>query len=586
MPQKTKKRPSDLLAHLKEKNAQLQERLGELNSLYQASQLMISLQNLDQLLADVTRLAADVLKAKTASLMLLEEETNELTIAAAIGLDEETMRTVRMKIGESISGYVVEYGKPLLVKNVETDRRFRRRNRARYETKSLISVPLITKGKILGVLNLNNKRSGESFTPSDLRLLTSFAAQAAVAVDNVRLLDQNECKIQELSVLYEIARKVSTVDGIMKAVENVFQGITRIVAVDHCFWFLWEEPYRRISLAFAMNEGRSVSQWLEGREIYLSDEQVEWLQRGKTEYLNESMKQTLIDWELCSPKVKFLKSFSIMVRGQLHGLFCAASTTLEGISANDEQLVSIVISQAASIYEQIAALSSATQVMTMSKVASEIAHDLRHPLTNIKGILQVLENKWYDEEFRKESLQTIHQEIYRLTDLTKELVRFSSPQRFEVKYHDIHRILDRAVDLVKHEVQSNGIEISRRYGSNLPFIPVDESEMLEIFLNLLLNSIESIQRGGRITISTELADSIKDESGVFKNHLRIDVMDNGQGIAAEHRDRIFERYFTTKKNGTGLGLSIARRIVAAHRGRIEVHSVPQKGATFTVYLPV
>jgi len=586
MTRKPKKTPPELLAHLKEKNTQLRERLRELNSLYQASQLMISLQSLDRLLEGVTRLAADVLGAKTASLMLLEEGTNELTIAAAIGLDEETVQTVRMKIGESISGYVVEYGKPLLVKNVETDRRFQRRNRERYETKSLISVPLITKGKILGVLNLNNKHSGKPFTSSDLRLLTSFAAQAAVAMDNVRLLDQNRRKIQELSVLYDIARKVSTVDGIAKAVENVFQGISRIVAVDHCFWFLWEEPYRRLSLAFAMNEGRSISQWLEGREIYPSDEQIDWLQKEKTERLNRSMKETLVDWQLCSPDIKLFESFSILVRGKLHGLFCAGSTIAESISPSEGQLISIVISQAASIYEQIAALSSATQVMTMSKVASEIAHDLRHPLTNIKGILQVLENKWYDEEFRKESLQTIHQEIYRLTDLTKELVRFSSPQRFQVKYRDIHRILDRALDLVKHELQDNRIEITRQYGPNLPFVPVDESEMLEIFLNLLLNSIESIQGDGRITISTEQVDSIKDESGAFKNHLRIDVMDDGQGIAPEHRDRIFERYFTTKKNGTGLGLSIARRIVAAHRGLIEVHSVPQKGTTFTVYLPV
>ncbi len=586
MPRKIKKTPSELLANLRDRNAQLRRRLGELNSLYKASQLMISLQNLDQLLEGVTRLAADVLGAKTASLMLLEEETNELTIAAAIGLDEQTIRTVRMKIGESISGYVVEYGKPLLVRNVETDRRFRRRNRERYETKSLISVPLITKGKILGVINLNNKRSGKPFTASDLRLLTSFAAQAAVAVDNVRLLEQNRRKIQELSVLYDIARKVSTVDGIAKAVENVFQGIGRIVAVDHCFWFLWEEPYRRLSLAFAMNKGHSISQWLEGREIYLSDEQIGWLQKEKTEHLNQRMKEILIDWSLCSSDVKFFKCFSILVRGKLHGLFCAGSTSLEIVSASEMQLISIVISQAASLYEQIAALSSATQVMTMSKVASEIAHDLRHPLTNIKGILQVLENRWYDEEFRKESLQMIHQEIYRLTDLTKELVRFSSPQRFQVKYHDIHRILDRALDLVKHELENNNIEINRRYGRNLPYVPVDESEMLEIFLNLLLNSIESIQGNGRITISTEQVNSIKDESGVFKNHLRIDVMDDGQGIAPEHRDRIFERYYTTKKDGTGLGLSIARRIVAAHRGQIEVHSVPRKGATFTVYLPV
>ena len=585
-PKKMKKTEEQLLAHVKGRNVQLRERLRELNSLYKASQLLISLQNLDQLLSGVTRLAAQVLRAKTASLMLLEEETNELRIAAAIGLDERTVGSVRMKIGESISGYVVEYGRPLLVKNVETDSRFQRRNREQYETKSLISVPLMTKGKILGVLNLNNKRSGKPFVASDLRLLISFAAQAAVAVDNVRLLEQNRRKIQELSVLYEIARNVSTVDGIAKAVENVFDGIGRIVAVDHCFWFLWEEPYRRLSLAFATNEGASVRQWLEGREIYLSDEQIGWLRKEKTDRLDEKIRETLIDWKLCSSEIKSFNSFAILVRGKLHGLFCAGSTTLESISESEVQLISIVISQAASLYEQHAALSNASQVVTMSKVASEIAHDLRHPLTNIKGILQVLENKWYDEPFRKESLHTIHQEIYRLTDLTKELVRFSSPQRFQVKHHDIHRILDRVLDLVKRELEHHQIEISRQYGQNLPFVSVDESEMLEIFLNFVLNSIESIQGSGRITISTDIVDGVKDESGALRPHLRIDVMDNGEGIAPEHRDRIFERYFTTKNNGTGLGLSIARRIVAAHRGFIEVHSVPQKGSTFTVYLPI
>jgi signal transduction histidine kinase len=110
--------------------------------------------------------------------------------------------------------------------------------------------------------------------------------------------------------------------------------------------------------------------------------------------------------------------------------------------------------------------------------------------------------------------------------------------------------------------------------------------MLDTLLTPLLNSTESIQDGGRITVSTDIVPGMKDESGASRPHLQVDFMDTGQGIAPEHRDQIFERYFTTKKDGTGLGLSIARRIVAAHRGFIEVHSVPQKGSTFTVYLPV
>jgi len=575
----------DLLKALAERNAKLQHKLTELNSLYQSSKLMTSIQELDQLLNGIVRLASRVLQAKTASLMLLDEQANELKIMASRGLDAETIRQVRMKIGQGIAGYVAQHGRPLLVKDVEKDRRFKRANRERYETKSLISAPLKTQDKILGVLNLNNKRSGKPFTNADLQLLTAFAAQAAVAVDNVHLLEQNRRKIQELSVLYEIAKSVGTVGGLKKAVENIFGGICQVVEIDHCYWFLWEEKYRRLSLAFAMVADTSISQWLEGHEIYLSDDLLAQLRSKKKNRLNEFIRTSLVNWKLCDVHLSFFDTFTIMVGGKIHGLFCAGSSTVKTVSRSDRQLMSIIISQAASLYEQRSALSSATHMMTMSKVAAEIAHDLRHPLTNIKGILKVLEAKWDDGDFRQESFQLIYQEIYRLTELIKELVRFSNPSRFQVKQRDIHRILDRALNMVERDLGQSRIQLRRDYGEDLPLVYADENEILEVFLNILLNSIESMAEGGKLTISTDLLDCSEkqlDASGMF---LQINFTDTGRGIAPQHRDRIFERYFTTKKDGTGLGLSIAKRIIAAHRGFIEVHSMPEKGSTFSVHLP-
>lgn len=575
-----------LFAELTEKNVKLKRRLKELNSLYQSTKLMASIQDLEELLGGIIRLAAQVLQAKTASLMLLDERTNELRIMASKGLDAETVRSVRMKIGEGISGYVMEYGKPLLVKDIEKDNRFRRVNRRKYETKSLISVPMATKGKIFGVLNLNNKRSGKPFTEADLRLLTAFAAQAAVAIDNVYLLDQNRRKIQELSILYDIAKNVGAADGIKQAVESIFSGIGQVVEIDHCYWFLWEKRYRRLSLAFAMIPQSPISQRMEGREIYLTEDLAALLKDRRKNKLNGTVKDFLVDSKLCAPQLSLFDSFPISMRGELHGLFCAGSTTLRTISESELQLISIIISQAAALYEQHSALSNAAHMMTMSKVASEIAHDLRHPLTNIKGILQILETKWYDGDFRQESLQLIHQEIYRLTDLTKELVRFSSPSRFQVKDQDVHQILEKALNLVDHDLRRGKIELCRNFSQDLPPVCVDENEVLDVFLNILLNSIESMSDGGKLTISTDLCDHIKDESGILRIFLRINFTDTGEGIAPEHRVRIFERYFTTKESGTGLGLSIAKRIVAAHRGFIEVHSVPARGSTFSVHFPV
>ena len=139
--------------------------------------------------------------------------------------------------------------------------------------------------------------------------------------------------------------------------------------------------------------------------------------------------------------------------------------------------------------------------------------------------------------------------------------------------------------MVQNDLNKGGIQLQKHYSRDLPLVYVDENEILEIFLNILQNGIEGMLDGGTLTVGTALRDHLKNESGV-KEYLRIDFTDTGKGISPEHRDRIFERYFTTKQNGTGLGLSIANRIVVAHRGFIEVNSVPGKGSTFSVHLPV
>ncbi|MCK4596782.1 sensor histidine kinase, partial [bacterium] len=144
----------------------------------------------------------------------------------------------------------------------------------------------------------------------------------------------------------------------------------------------------------------------------------------------------------------------------------------------------------------------------------------------------------------------------------------------------------RVLDLVKEDLNRVKIELCKEYSQDLPLVYVHENEVFEIFLNILLNSIESMADGGQLTIVTDLRDHLKDESGKPLTFLRVNFTDTGVGIAPEHRDRIFERYFTTKEGGTGLGLSIAKRIVAVHRGFIEVHSVPNKGSTFSVHLPI
>ncbi|HZI88932.1 MAG TPA: HD domain-containing phosphohydrolase, partial [Candidatus Polarisedimenticolia bacterium] len=154
---------------------------------------------------------AEVMNARTASFMLVDEDRSELYIRAARGLREEVVSGTRLKVGDSIAGWVAKHGQPLLVTNIEEDPRFSRPNGHQYETKSLLSVPMKIDGRVVGVININNKISCTPFTEDDRALLTSLADRVALAwkrvSDHERVSDRTEEAARTLSAIIENSRR-------------------------------------------------------------------------------------------------------------------------------------------------------------------------------------------------------------------------------------------------------------------------------------------------------------------------------------------------------------------------------------------
>ncbi len=183
-------------------------RLQELTTLYEINQALASVLSLDEVLSVIIGKAVQIFKAQISSLLLLDEEKKNLTIRIAEGLSKEVVEKTSLKVGERISGWVVQHGEAILVEDIEEDKRFRLRHREKYYTKSLISAPIKAKGKVLGVINVNNKITKELFTLSELNLLKTLAFQAGIAIENARLY-------QELSGLY-----LNTINALAQAVDE------------------------------------------------------------------------------------------------------------------------------------------------------------------------------------------------------------------------------------------------------------------------------------------------------------------------------------------------------------------------------
>ncbi len=210
-------------------------------------------------------------------------------------------------------------------------------------------------------------------------------------------------------------------------------------------------------------------------------------------------------------------------------------------------------------------------------LAAGVAHELRNSL-NIIGIsVQYLHNKFNHGDERREFTKAIMNKVEKLNSVTTDLIHFARPQNPEFKKANIHKILDRALSLVKFKGIVQKVRVVRNYAANLPSIEIDKELMEQVALNLIDNALWAMPERGKLVIATRMFDE--------NNLIEINFTDTGCGISRKNVSRIFDPFFTQRDNGTGLGLSIVHRIVETHKGSIDVESEPNIGTTFRIRLP-
>ncbi len=578
-----------LLGELKVANLHLNNYVEEINALYEAGKSLAHTSDLKELLKKIVKLAAGVTQAEIGSVMLISPTNEYLTIEASIGLDPKLTKAVKLPIGSSIAGYVAKSGEALIVKNVEEDKRFKRINRERYTSASLLCVPLKITNRVLGVINLANKEDGQVFGNHDLKLATTFASQAAVAIDDARQFEDNLKKLKEFSILFELSRKLSTVGSVSAMRNTIFENIKKLMPVDYALWFEWYpvqnclQPVGAVGTQIPLTESGSINlEKIESGEITLHDLALDKIDPNNIPALSAYLAEKIADCPAYPKPGTNFTALPVIQEGELKHVFCIGSGNDRPYINQELSLARLIISQASGIYEREKALLNATRLLTMGNMISEISHDLRRPLTNIKGWIQILREKYPSVAEDADFFGMAEEEIHRLNDLVKELVDFSKPHKYETEIKDIRQIIKRASELIGPEFRKKNISLSEDYKDGHYEIAMNKNQILEVFLNLLLNSIDAMDKGGKIKI----AGKIGRPSFKKQDYLAITISDSGQGIKKENLSRIFDRYYTTKDTGTGLGLVVVERIISAHGGTLEVNSTVGKGTDFILYFPI
>lgn len=206
-------------------------KINVLKTINEISSAMIARRDLNEVLRLIIDLATKILEAKYSSLMLITEETNELLIKVSNGLSDELINKIRIKVGHGIAGTVAYEGKPYLSTDIENDPRFKKSsNNPRFENKSFICVPVKLGNKVIGVLSINDKQTGSAFDGEDLELATIFANQAAISIENSKLYEQAEKKVEELETIFNATKVISSILDVGMLLKQVLETCVHIVS--------------------------------------------------------------------------------------------------------------------------------------------------------------------------------------------------------------------------------------------------------------------------------------------------------------------------------------------------------------------
>jgi len=253
---------------------------------------------------------------------------------------------------------------------------------------------------------------------------------------------------------------------------------------------------------------------------------------------------------------------------------------------NDIRLLTLLASQSAIAIENASLhreemearerLRQSEKLAALGKLSAGLAHELRNPLNTVSMVIYAMAQETPPDGPFGSDLRIVQGELRRMSLLIEQFLEFARPRPPHFQRDRLDEIMEETLLLIGPEARTRGVVIHKEWERNLPTVWVDGSQIKQVFLNLLLNALQAMPNGGKLTVSLRVSGGC----------LLTSIADEGEGIPPEVRANLFEPFFTTKQGGTGLGLSISQRIIEGHNGRLRLFSRHGVGTTAVVRLPL
>jgi len=217
------------------------------------------------------------------------------------------------------------------------------------------------------------------------------------------------------------------------------------------------------------------------------------------------------------------------------------------------------------------------KLQLLGKLTASLSHEIKNPLSVLKLNLDFLKmsKEQYDDE-TNECINASLESVNMINELIRNTLEFSRKNRDDFNFHQVNKIIYKAISITKGSAARRNINFILDLDPKLPELEINETKILQVFVNLITNAIEASEKDTQIVITSKL----------FSNNIKIEVVDEGCGITNEAKQKIFSEFYTTKEEGTGLGLNVCKNLLEEHEAKIIVEDNKIKGANFIVEFPI
>jgi signal transduction histidine kinase len=574
-----------------------------------SSRLASEFENIEALLRIIIESSVEMLSGEAGSLLLVDESSGDLIFRLAVGGSGQELVGTRIPKGSGIAGTVVNTARHVIVNDAHQDRRWFGevrneidRNTRRFATRSILAVPLAARGGVLGVIEVINKKDGSPFVDDDVNLLTTFASQGAIAIENARLFQMTDLalteRVQQMDTMGKIDQELNRRLNLDMVIEltigyalkesNADSGVLALVEDEQAPEFVIANSIGYPEGMFAAGQKHPIDFGILGKVF----------RTGQFALISNEEMSSDRDYVVMLPDAKGQLAVPMITGRNVTAVLLLESTKPEGFNMMTASFTQSLAEHAntaitnAQLFKQ---LESANEARL--KFVAFVAHELKNPMTSIKGYAEVLLGGMMGpiSEQQQHFIAVIRSNVVRMQNIVEDLRDLTAQEsgKLTLKFSTVsfNNVILETLRPQQRAIDEKGQKVVLNVPENLPPVWGDEQRLIQVLTNFVSNANKYTPPNGTIVITAEDVPNIWDETGA-KRVIHCAIADTGIGMSDTDLRKLFTAYWRSdnpraqEQPGTGLGMTLTRGLVESHGGKVWVESIIDVGTTFHMTVPL